>query len=553
MRSGLPGQDSAWPRAPEVALTARLTSREVQATIIEMARRGGAAPQFDRPLASGKKVAVVGGGPAGLGTAAVLAQMGHQVEIFEGRERLGGALRLIPPQRLDARVVDADIDFVLSLGSIGVKTDQLIDDPASLLNSGFDAVCVTTGLWSPIRLGIQNEDLAIRMVDLLGRPEGFKFSGRVVIVGGGATALDCALTARQRGARHVELVMLEKYSEMPLTAEERRELMTHDVELNGRTRIAGVSKGKDQLLRLQTRKVVLPDGQPFRPSNVQDMAGTESEIVGIEALVVAIGMRPERPRIDAPGVFYAGDVITGPSTVVEAVAAGKNAALQINAWLQRTAPPAVDKANKSDFALPGYRGRPIPLETEFFGRPIRSPYLLSASPLTDGLSQMTLAYERGWAGGIMKTAFDNVPIHIPSEYMFAFGPSTYANADNVSGHPLDRVCRELETLVKRWPDRLTMASTGGPVSGHEENDRKGWQSNTAKLESAGAMGIEYSLSCPQGGDGTEGDIVSQNAALTAKIVDWVMQVGDARYPEALQTQRGGHKHRSNSSGDSKSA
>ena len=69
----------------------------------------------------------------------------------------------------------------------------------------------------------------------------------------------------------------------------------------------------------------------------------------------------------------------------------------------------------------------------------------------------------------MKTAFDNVPIHIPGGYMFTFGPYTYANADNVSGHPLDRVCREVEQLVKEWPDRLTMASTGGPVTGNDES------------------------------------------------------------------------------------
>ncbi len=134
----------------------------------------------------------------------------------------------------------------------------------------------------------------------------------------------------------------------------------------------------------------------------------------------------------------------------------------------------------------------------------------------------------------MKTAFDNVPIHIPGEYMFTFSPSTYANADNVSGHPLDRVCREIKQLVKKWPDRLTMASTGGPVSGHDAGDKAGWQSNTRKLEAAGAMGIEYSLSCPQGGDGTEGDIVSQNAALTAKIIDWVMEVGDPNIPKLFK-------------------
>ncbi len=177
---------------------------------------------------------------------------------------------------------------------------------------------------------------------------------------------------------------------------------------------------------------------------------------------------------------------------------------------------------------------PVSLATEFFGRPIRSPFLISASPSTDGLEQMTRAYEAGWAGGVMKTAFDNVPIHIPGEYMFAFNPYTYANSDNVSGHPLDRVCREVEQLVKRWPDRLTMASTGGPVTGHDESDAPGWQSNTKKLEAAGAMGIEYSLSCPQGGDGTEGDIVSQNAALTAKIIDWIMQVGDPDIPKLFK-------------------
>jgi dihydroorotate dehydrogenase len=134
----------------------------------------------------------------------------------------------------------------------------------------------------------------------------------------------------------------------------------------------------------------------------------------------------------------------------------------------------------------------------------------------------------------MKTAFDNIPIHIPSEYMFTFDPYTYGNSDNVSGHPLERVCREIEQLVKEWPDRLTIGSTGGPVTGHDESDRAGWQSNTKKLEASGAMGIEYSLSCPQGGDGTEGDIVSQNATLTAKIIDWIMEAGDPEVPKLFK-------------------
>jgi dihydropyrimidine dehydrogenase (NAD+) subunit PreA len=234
------------------------------------------------------------------------------------------------------------------------------------------------------------------------------------------------------------------------------------------------------------------------------------------------------------GLFYAGDVSNGPTTVVEAVASGKNTALEIDAWLKQQAKPEIKKATKSYFAMPGYNPVPVSLETDFFGRRIKSPYLLSASPVTDGFEQMDKAYEHGWAGGIMKTAFDNVPIHIPSEYMFTFNSLTYANADNVSGHPLDRVCREVEQLIKKWPDRLTIASTGGPVCGHDESDKLGWQSNTRKLEAAGVMGIEYSLSCPQGGDGTEGDIVSQNAALTAKIIDWIMEVGSPDIPKLFK-------------------
>jgi dihydropyrimidine dehydrogenase (NAD+) subunit PreA len=147
---------------------------------------------------------------------------------------------------------------------------------------------------------------------------------------------------------------------------------------------------------------------------------------------------------------------------------------------------------------------------------------------------MRRAYAAGWPGGVMKTAFDGGSIHIPAEYMVSFSRRTYGNCDNVSGHPLDRVCREVEQLRREFPDRLTMASTGGPVTGRDEDDRAGWQSNTRKLEAAGACGVEYSLSCPQGGDGTKGDIVSQDAELTAKIISWVMETGDRRVPKLFK-------------------
>lgn len=507
----------------------------VQATIVEMAKNQGGIPAFSKPRPNGKKVAVVGGGPAGLGAAATLGQMGYLVDIFESRDRLGGMAGLIPEHRLEKKVIESDIQFLLSLGNINAKTSTKVEDPKSLLRQGYDAVCVTAGLWKPIELGIENEHLGTRMVDLLSNPAAYHFDGRVAVIGGGATALDCAVTARKCGALHVELFMLEKLAEMPLTSKERKDLLDFDIEVNGRIRVSKILAEGGKISGLETIKLELPEGEGFSPANVRNLVGTEGTRTGFSAVVIAIGMRPTLPRNEqAEGLFYAGDFLTGPKTVVEATASSKNAAVEIDAFLQKKEKPEIKQPNKSYHALPGFKPVPVSLETEFFGRKIISPYLLSASPSSDGLDQMVKAYQAGWAGGVMKTAFDNVPIHIPGEYMFTFNQYTYGNSDNVSGHPLDRVCREVEQLVKQWPDRLTMASTGGPLSGRDESDAAGWQSNTKKLESAGAMGIEYSLSCPQGGDGAEGDIVSQNAALTAKIIDWIMQVGAPDIPKLFK-------------------
>jgi dihydropyrimidine dehydrogenase (NAD+) subunit PreT len=506
----------------------------VQATLVEMAKRLGGIPKFSTSASNGKRIAVIGGGPAGLGTASALGQLGYAVDIYESHDSLGGMMNLIPEQRLDRDVIQSDIEFLLSLGMINAKTGLKVENPKQLLDQGYEAVCVTTGLWKPIELGIENENLAIKMVDLLSDKQAYQFDGRVAIIGGGATAVDCAITARDRGATHVELFMLEKLSEMPLTAAERQELVDHDIEINGRIRISRIRTDGSGITGIETKKVQLPEGQPFKPASVLDVDGTEGVRNDFSAVVTAIGMRSHVAKEQVDKVFYAGDISYGPTTVVEAVASGKNTAMEIHAWLKKQELPEISRTTKSTFRMPGYNPVPVSLETDFFGRPIHSPYLLSASPLTDGFEQMNIAYEHGWAGGIMKTAFDNIPIHIPSEYMFTFNALTYGNADNVSGHPLDRVCREVEQLIKMWPDRLTMASTGGPVSGHDENDRKGWQSNTRKLEASGVMGIEYSLSCPQGGDGTEGDIVSQNAALTARIIDWIMEIGSPDIPKLFK-------------------
>ena len=118
--------------------------------------------------------------------------------------------------------------------------------------------------------------------------------------------------------------------------------------------------------------------------------------------------------------------------------------------------------------------------------------------------------------------------------MFSFNPLTYGNSDNVSGHPLDRVCREIEQLVKQWPDRLTVGSTGGPSTVTRRPTARAGSPTPRNSKPRARWPSSIRLSCPQGGDGTEGDIVSQNAALTAKIIDWIMEAGDAGRAELFK-------------------
>ena len=505
----------------------------VQATIIEKAKRMKVLPAFMIEEQKPFNVAIVGGGPAGLGAAASLAQMGYNVTIFEKSDRLGGMCNLIPDSRLDRSVLQSDIEFILSLGNISVKTKTEVGSVRELLNE-YDAILVTTGLDRPHSLNVKGIENTIDWMRFLKDYKSLRIKGKnVAIIGGGAVAVDCAIVARESGARHIELFALESLSELPLTKREFEELIEYNIQVSNRTRITGISRSRSKF-SLMTVKVSLDEGEKFHPSLIKDIRGSEQRRDGFDIVVQSIGARGSISVENIKGIFYAGDLVNGPKTVVEAVASGKNAAMKVDAFIRRVKSERIKKDTKSFHILKGLVKTPVPLNTKFFSKEIISPFILSAAPPSDGYDQMKKAYEAGWAGGVMKTAFDNVPIHIPSEYMFAFSRSTYANCDNVSAHPLDRVAKEVERLVKEYPDRLTMASTGGPVTGRDEEDMKVWQSNTRKLENAGAMAIEYSLSCPQGGDGTKGDIVSQDAELTAKIIDWVMSASNPEVPKLFK-------------------
>lgn len=506
----------------------------VQATIIEKAKQLDMMPSFPGIKKNGKKVAIIGAGPSGLAAAVVLARLGYSVTLLEQKQEPGGMCLYIPRSRLPQEVIKSDIQYLLSIGDITLKTNAKITGPINLLKQDFQAVAVCSGLDAPLGMGIKNEVLAIPGLAYLENPGKYPMTGRVAIIGGGATALDCATTAVMKGASSVELIALENLKEMPLTSHERQSLLDNNIEVTGRTRVTEIITNEKTITGLKTIKVSLAPGKEFNLEDIADIPGTDRVRSDLHHVIIAIGAKSSFQKVEHPAVFYGGDLVNGPTTVVEAAASGKNTAAMVHSFLEQGEKLEIENPVKSSFLVKGYESQPVSLETDFFGRQIKSPFLLSAAPPSDGLDQMKAAYEAGWAGGIMKTAFDNIPIHIPGKYMHLFNSYTYGNCDNVSGHSLDKVCREVETLVKLHPDRLTMASTGGPVTGNDQNDTRAWQSNTKKLESAGVMGVEYSLSCPQGGDGTEGDIVSQNAALTAKIIDWIMQVSDPDVPKLFK-------------------
>lgn len=494
----------------------------VQATVVQKAKELGVMPGFKKARLNGKKAAVIGAGPAGLSAAGTLAQLGYKVDVFEKDKKAGGACNLIPDKRFPKEVLKTEIEWVKKLGSISIKTGSAVKDPAALLKK-YDSVIVTAGVEEQIKLGIENESLGVEGLEYLRNSGKYRVKGKnVAVIGGGAVAADCAMKALGLGAAKAEIFTRKNIGAIQLPEHELRDILKAGIDINGRSRITAILKGGKGI------KIVRLD------EKAKDIPGTEQVRADVQFVVLAIKNVPVFKDPGVKGVFFAGDCKDGAATVVEGTASAKNAAMQAHAYMQGKAVPSFKDHRKSHVLLAGRDLRPVDLTTDFFGRKLSSPFIISASPHSDGYEQVKAAYEAGWPGVVMKTAFDGMDIHIPSEYMVTYDENTYGNSDNVSGHPLDRVCKEVARLVREYPDRLTAASTGGPVTGDDEADRKGWQSNTLKLEKAGAMAIEYSLSCPQGGDGTKGDIVSQDPELTAKIIGWVMEVSDPEIPKLFK-------------------
>ncbi|MBI9032370.1 FAD-dependent oxidoreductase [bacterium] len=505
---------------------------DVQAKIIQKSKELGFKAQFEQYESQKKKVGIIGGGPAGVGCANILAHYGFTVDIFEREDNLGGMCRFIPEYRLAKDVLNSDLETALHHENIRVYNKTNIVDLDKFAKM-YDAVVISSGQDQAVKLNIHGKELAHDWKSFLSL-DNLEPDAKCAIIGGGAVAMDCGMKAISSDAQTVDFFTLENLSEMRLDAKEQKELLNNNFGNYFRTIVKEIESDDDGL-KLHCQRVRLK-GREFDLAKIEKIPNTEFHSDFYDYIVFAVGSKVSLDNnFTNEKIFTCGDMKNSATTVVEAVASGRNCAVEImEKFGIESKSEKFDKHTKSKIALRDIYKDQVSIKADFFGREMRSPFILSAAPPSDGYEQVKKAYEAGWAGAVMKTAFDDLDIHIPHDYMFEFNDETYANCDNVSEVPLRKVLENAHNIIREFPDRLTIVSTGGPVTGHDEEDKAVWQANTKLIDHAKVHGVEYSLSCPQGGDGTEGDIVSQNAELTAKVIDWVLEVSDPDIPKLFK-------------------
>ena len=320
----------------------------------------------------GKKVAVVGAGPAGLTCAGDLAKMGYQVTIFEALHDTGGVLRYgIPEFRLPNYIIDAEVEYVKKLGveiqlNVVIGKTYTIDD---LFEMGYEAVFLGTGAGLPRFMNIPGENLngiysANEFLTRNNLMRGYLFpeydtpiwvGDRVAVIGGGNVAMDAARTALRLGAKEVHIVYRRSRAEMPARIEEIAHAEEEGVIFNflvNPVRYIGDEKGWVKAAELIKMELGPPDESgrrrpiPIEGSNyiepfdtvIVAIGTTPNPVVleGADLEVTRWGtvvVDPETGMTSRPGVFAAGDVVTGAATVIEAMGTARIAAKGIDAYL----------------------------------------------------------------------------------------------------------------------------------------------------------------------------------------------------------------------------
>lgn len=306
--------------------------------------------------ATGKRVAIGGSGPAGLTAAYYLARQGHSVTVFEALPEPGGMMRVgIPDYRLPKDILKAEIKEIENMG-VEIRTNTRVDSMEKLFKEGYQAIFLAIGAHQGLKIGVEGEDSPrvmecvnfLRDVSLGKKVE---VGNKVAIIGGGNAAIDAARTALRLGAKEVTIAYRRTAAEMPASPEEVKEAVAEGVNIDylvAPSRIIS-RNGKVDLANIRMKLGEIDASGRRRPEPIEGSELTTS----YDTIIAAIGQRPEVPgqfnlslgrgntiEVDPEtlatsreGVFAGGDAVSGPASVIEAIAAGRQAAISIDKYL----------------------------------------------------------------------------------------------------------------------------------------------------------------------------------------------------------------------------
>lgn len=317
-------------------------------------------PSVGQP--KGKKVVIIGSGPAGLASGHELARMGYEVEIIESYREAGGFLAwAIPGFRLPREILQRDIDYIKKMGvtirtGIHFGSDVKISD---LRKNGAHAVIVATGTQKSLKLNIENEDRHRGVLDCLdflkacSDRKDVALGSRVLVIGGGNAAVDTARSALRKSGAEVTIVYRRSLEEMPADREEINEALREGVRIEYLTAPKKMLVSGGQVKGLECLKTELREADPSGRKRPVPLEGSEF-IIEATAVISAVGQQPhyepvlkglapeskalsidrETMKANVDGVFAAGDFVNGAGTVVEAMASGKKAAQAVARYLE---------------------------------------------------------------------------------------------------------------------------------------------------------------------------------------------------------------------------
>ena len=340
----------------------------------EQANMGSTNPPIIQPTPTGKRVAVVGSGPAGLTAAADLAKFGHSVTLFEALHVAGGVLMYgIPEFRLPKDIVQAEVNYVVSLG-VRLELDSVVGKTISvdeLLGNGYQAIFLGPGAGAPMFLNIPGENLngiysanefltRVNLMKAYRFPEydtPVKIGKRVAVIGGGNVAMDAARCALRLGAEEVYIIYRRSEVEMPARREEVENAKEEGIQFKLLTNPKQFI-GDDQNWVVGMECYEMELGEPDASGRRRPIAIPGSEyIIKVDTAVSALGTRPNpiipstteglettkwgtiaadevSGKTTKPAVWAGGDIVTGAATVISAMGAGKHAAADMDAYLR---------------------------------------------------------------------------------------------------------------------------------------------------------------------------------------------------------------------------